>query len=203
MLMTSAEMTSISPPPVCDTTFQTPTSTWNWDPYHAHPRSLSDLKQLYHQSVGRSCGLELNFAPMPDGSLAPNFVQRFKEFGGWIKACYGIDAAVKGTKTPVGSASTAALGTSSVQISLRANGSADRLVLQEDLAYGQRIRRFNVTDSRGDLLYNGSSLGHKHIALLHRQVTGEVFVTISAEGGPSGGNPPRLRRAAAYNSEGC
>jgi hypothetical protein len=52
-------------PPVCDTTFQTPTSTWNWDPYHAHPRSLSDLKQLYHQSVGRSCGLELNFAPMP------------------------------------------------------------------------------------------------------------------------------------------
>ena len=130
-------------------------------------------------------------------------MQRFKEFGGWIKACYGIDAAVKGTKAPVGTASAAALGTSSVQISFRDSSSADRLVLQEDLTYGQTIRRFNVTDSRGALLYNGSSLGHKHIALLPISVTGEVFVTISAEGGPSGGNPPRLRRAAAYSSEGC
>ena len=188
-------------PPVCDTTFQTPTSTWNWDPYHAQPRSLSDLKQLYHQSVGRSCGLELNFAPMPNGHLAPNFVQRFNEFGGWIRACYGIDAAVKGSKLPVGTASAAALGASSVQISLRAN--ADRVVLQENLKNGQRIRKFNVTDSRGDVLYNGSSLGHKHIAILNRQVTGEIFVTISADGGPSGGSPPKLRRAAAYSNEGC
>lgn len=122
-------------PSVCDTTLQDPTSTWLFDPFHAQPRNLSDLKLLYllrtthnynesyvaitfecmiiihtiivnihnihtiiisrrtikyteifhvvdtqrgryHQSVGRSCGLELNFAPMPNGTLAPSFVSR-------------------------------------------------------------------------------------------------------------------------------
>lgn len=145
-------------PSVCDTTLQSPTSTWLYDPFHASPRSLSDLKQLYHQSVGRSCGLELNFAPMPNGSMPENFVSRLQEFGSWIKACYGSDAAVPGSKKPVGSASAAALYGTTVRVLLSA--SADRLVLQEDLTHGQRIREFNVPDADGDLIYmyNGTSL---------------------------------------------
>ena len=34
-------------PSVCDTTLQDPTSTWLFDPFHAQPRNLSDLKLLY------------------------------------------------------------------------------------------------------------------------------------------------------------
>ena len=195
---------------MCDTTLQTPTSTWLYDPWISSPRNLSDLKQLYHQSVGRSCGLELNFAPMPNGSMAANFVSRLAEFGGWIKACYGVDAAVPGTKQPVGVASAAALqGATGVTVVLSA--SADRLVLQEDLTHGQRIRSFNVTlrgprGGQGGLLYRGTSLGHKHIVLLDHSVgaaASTISVSFSAEGGPQGGPPPKLRRVAAYASVGC
>ena len=180
-------------PPVCDTTLQSPTSTWLYDPFHASPREMSDLKTLYHQSVGRSCGLELNFAPMPNGTLAPNFVQRFKEFGAWIRACYG--------KQPVGVASAPDLSGSSVRLKLSAL--ADRLVLQEELVHGQRIRSFSVADSTGTVIYTGLSLGHKHIALLSRNVSGVLSINISAAGGPTGGAPPRLRHAAAYSASGC
>ena len=188
-------------PAVCDTTLQSPTSTWLYDPFDSAPRNLTDLKLLYHQSVGRSCGLELNFAPMPNGTLAPNFVSRLREFGGWIKACYGIDAAVPGTKQPVGVASD--LSGATVKLSL--SSAADRLVLQEELKHGQRIRSFSVTDANGDAVYAGLSLGHKHIALLNRTVSGQISVTVSAEGGPQGQSapPPRLRRAAAYSGDGC
>jgi alpha-L-fucosidase len=192
-------------PPVCDTTLQTPTSTWLYDPFSSTPRNLSDLKQLYHQSVGRSCGLELNFAPMPNGSMAANFVTRLAEFGGWIKACYGAEAAVPvpGTKLPVGSAAGAVLDGASVRFVL--SKSADRLVLQEDLKHGQRIRNFNVSDADGVVVYTGTSLGHKHIALLSRNVSGELVVTIDAAGGPQGAGAaaPKLRRVAAYSNAGC
>ena len=79
------------------------------------------------------------------------------------------------------------------------------LVLQEELKHGQRIRSFSVTDANGDAVYAGLSLGHKHIALLNRTVSGQISVTVSAEGGPQGQSapPPRLRRAAAYSSDGC
>jgi alpha-L-fucosidase len=186
-------------PAVCDTTLQSPTSTWLYDPFHATPRDMSDLKLLYHQSVGRSCGLELNFAPMPNGTLAANFVARFKDFGVWIKACYGVDAAVPGTKQPVGVATD--LSGTSIQLMLTAP--ADRLVLQEELAQGQRIRSFDIIDSSGTLIYKGLSLGHKHIALFNQTVSGAISVNISAEGGPQDGVAPRLRRAAAYSSSGC
>jgi alpha-L-fucosidase len=113
-----------------------------YDPFISSPRNLSDLKLLYHQSVGRSCRLELNFAPMPNGSMASNFVTRLAEFGGWIKACYGVDAAVPGTKQPVGVVDGADAGGLTVKVTL--SGSADRVVLMEDLSHGQRIRSFNM-----------------------------------------------------------
>jgi alpha-L-fucosidase len=187
-------------PPVCDTTLQDPTSTWLYDPFHAKPRALSDLKLLYHQSVGRSCGLELNFAPMANGTLAPNFVARLNEFGAWIQGCYGQDASVPGTKSPVGVASGSSLAGTSIKIGLSA--SADRMVLMEDLTHGQRIRSFTISDAAGQSIYNGSSLGHKHIALLNTSAAGSMTVAISAAGGPAGA-APKLVRAAAYSGDDC
>lgn len=191
-------------PPVCDTTLQAPTSTWLYDPFVAKPRELADLKQLYHQSVGRSCGLELNLAPQPNGTLAPSFVARLREFGAWIKSCWGMDSAVPGRKAPVGVATPSALAPGqSVKVAL--NGTADRVVIKEDLSNGQLIRSFRVTDASGATVYAGTSLGHKHLAVFNRTVSGgsSITVTISSAGGPLGAPTPRLTRVAAYSTEGC
>ena len=126
-------------------------------------------------------------------------VARLNEFGAWIQACYGQDASA-GTKSPVGVASGSSLAGTSIKVDLSA--SADRLVLMEDLTHGQRIRSFTITDAAGEPIYNGSSLGHKHIALLNTSATGSMTVAISAAGGPDGVSP-KLVRAAAYSGDGC
>eukprot|EP00662_Eupelagonemidae_sp_cell21_P048260 gene48260-38971_t len=142
-------------------------------------RARSDT--LYHQSVGRSCGLELNFAPTPAGPLPERAVAAYRQFGAWIRSCYGVDAASPGTKTPSGAV---ALGEASAVITLSPTESADsafdRVLLYEDLTRGQHIREFNIS-VRGDMVYRGQSVGHKHIALLPRAGTGR----------------PTLRRVAA------
>ena len=122
-------------------------------------------------------------------------------------SCYGADASVPGKKTPVGVASAASLAGTSVVVPLSA--SADRVVLQEDLSHGQQIRSFTISDVNGATLYNGTSLGHKHIALLKQSTTGHQ-ITVDISGSPEGGGrlgrgdaALKLKRVAAYSGDGC
>ena len=93
-------------------------------------RTITELVVTYHATVGANAVLELDFAIDRTGNVAPNHVQLYKNFGDWIRSCYG---------TPLvrGSLPASAL---SIVIPLDRNGAAgelmDRIVLQESLAVG-------------------------------------------------------------------
>lgn len=80
-------------PPVCDVTLQLADNWRYWPAPHGNGtgrlRSLHDLKGIYHGSVGRNCGLELDWSPMDDGSMNPDDAAVYAAFGKWIQSCYG------------------------------------------------------------------------------------------------------------------
>jgi alpha-L-fucosidase len=159
-------------PANCDTTLQEQ-DQWAYNP-KVGLRTLKELIGVYHGTVGRNCNLELDWAPFmagPDsGTLPPDQVKRFEEFGEWIEGCYGDGNRVAHTGgntsvVPGGSAE----GTSSLVLQLPAGGGIDapkpidRVVIEEDQAYGQRILAWNVSTDTGVVLGSGKSVGNKRI----------------------------------------
>ena len=59
-------------------------------------RTLKELIEVYHKTVGRNCNLELDWAPYEAGphagTLPPAQTERFTGFGRWIHECYGCVA---------------------------------------------------------------------------------------------------------------
>ena len=52
-------------------------------------RTLGELtKIVYHGTVGHNSFLMMDFAPNPEGLIAPDQVERYKEFGDWQRGCY-------------------------------------------------------------------------------------------------------------------
>jgi alpha-L-fucosidase len=90
-------------------------------------RSLDQLVQVYHATVGRNTNLLLDIAPMPNGSIPVYAKARYAEFGAWIKGCYGKAPAATGT-----------LATSSSRsIVVQISAAVDRCRLSEDMSNGQ------------------------------------------------------------------
>ena len=120
-------------------------------------RSLHELINVYHGTVGRNGMLELDFAINRDGVVEESHAARYKEFGDWIRTCYG---------TPV--AQTAVNGTY-VELEMPPGSPAvDRVMLQEDLAMGQRVRNYRVeyvVQGEWKLFSSGQSIGNKRIDL--------------------------------------
>ena len=98
--------------------------------------------------------LLLDFAPQPDGSLPANAVQRYKEFGDWIRGCYG---------RPV----QATNGTGLVLVVQLAGAQrVDRAVVQEAQGQGERVRGYALAAMVGgawQTVSQGVSVGNKRI----------------------------------------
>lgn len=162
-------------PAECDTTLQTD-DRWFWG--EDQPlRSLADMIDVYHQTVGRNCLLELDLAPDRSGLIPARHAARYKELGDFIKACYdhpvSSSSSYTNTTTATGVALTFAYPTS-----------IDRIALMEDQTQGQVIRAYEVwakivdaeemdgtLDVPWTLVSNGSSVGHKRIDLFARAMT--------------------------------
>jgi len=124
--------------------------------------------------VGRNCNLELDWAPYmagpQSGALPPDQISRFAELGQWIDSCYGDAnraAHASGNATVVpGSAhaSTFVLPLPS-QLGAAKGKQIDRVVIQEDQAYGQRILAWNVSTDKGFVVGSGKSIGNKRIVM--------------------------------------
>ena len=91
-------------------------------------RSLGGLLDVYHGTVGRNTLLMMDFAPNPDGLIAPDQVQRYKEFGDYIRSCYGGEPVAEVSNFTLHPAPSA-----SVSISVRPSDSVDRVVIQEQI----------------------------------------------------------------------
>ena len=98
--------------------------------------SLSDLVGFYHASVGANGHLEIDFAIDRTGDVAPLHKTAYKNFGAWIRSCYGSPVAV-------GSLSSGA-STFTVQLPAPSGSSIDRASLVEDQSLGQIVFDYSL-----------------------------------------------------------
>lgn len=182
-------------PPVCDVTLQLADNWWYWPGPHGNGtgrlRSLHDLKGIYHGSVGRNCGLELDWSPMDDGSMNPDDAAAYAAFGKWIQSCYG---------RPVASAAGPA-GSANVTLSIPAGATIDRMGIMEDQTQGERITGWRIRANRAVVL-SGTSVGHKIIQILPNATTLTGPATLAFEVIASLA-PPRVRGFAAFDGANC
>ena len=156
-------------PTGCDTVLMTP-HTW-FAIKGMGVRSLQDMINSYHRTVGNNCVMELGFAPLRSGLIPPGQVSRAKEFGDWIRKCYD---------SPAGSANmTSNEGDdefdSTFTILFKIPSAVDRVLIQENIRYGQRIRSYIVESKTASSnmwvpFSKGLSIGHKIFDLLAGQI---------------------------------
>lgn len=138
-------------------------------------RSLEEMIQVYHQTVGRNCFLMLDLAPDKTGLIPITHAARYKELGDFIRSCYGTSASPTQRLT---------LDQSNIHIQLFDSTpvTVDRSVIQEDQTHGQVIRAYTVdvhlansTDAGQWIrVAQGTSIGNKKIDLWQ---TGPILVS--------------------------
>jgi len=128
---------------------------WFWEPGdEENLEPLEDLVEMYYNSVGRNSTLIMGLTPDPDGLMPEPDVKRLKEWGDEIRRRFS---------TPI--ASTSGSG-ERVNISLEEQQKINHVIIQEDIRFGEPVRKY-VVEARvgGDWIKvcEGESIGHKRI----------------------------------------
>ena len=128
---------------------------WFWDPGdEAHLFPLGHLMDMYYNSVGHNSTLIVGLTPDPQGLLPDPDVQRLKEWGDEIRRRFSNPLAVAS-----GSGNT-------IELDLENTTKINHLIVQEDIAKGERVRAFRVegkTKSGWKEIVAGTCIGHKFI----------------------------------------
>ena len=118
--------------------------------------SLDELMEKYETSVGRNTNMLLGVVIDNRGLIPDADVRRITEFGDAIREHYGIPAVQTSGKG------------SNVTLKLPAPTLVDRVILQEDIAKGERVLTWHLEGVRPDgsvvVLCDGTNIGHKRIA---------------------------------------
>lgn len=148
-------------PKVSDVTLQSP-DVWFYTP-NVGIKSLPELIDIYHHTVGSNSVMEMDFAIDRTGNVAPDHAKRYKEFGDWIRTCYGAANRV---------AYADFQNANAFEVELQQPATIDRVMLQEKLKHGQLVMSYlievqTIASSGEWLLFGtGTSIGHKRIALV-------------------------------------
>lgn len=148
-------------PKVSDVTLQAP-DQWFYDP-SSPLKNLSELIDIYHRTVGSNSVMEMDFAIDFTGNVAPAQAKSYREFGDWIRTCYGRSNRVAHTDFQRGNR---------IELRFKRPSTIDRVMLQENLRHGQLVESYLIEvkteDSNGEwlLFSNGTAVGHKRIALV-------------------------------------
>lgn len=155
---------SVFCPKCCDTTLQTG-DAWFYEEGQGL-RTLSEMIEVYHSTVGMNGVMELDFAIDRNGLVHPAHADLYRALGGWVRQCYG---------SPV-----AQIVQRGGNIVLPATSSGapvlvDRVTIEENLAEGQLIRNFTVRvqeDKAGEwaVVGGGESIGNKRIVVFSSPV---------------------------------
>merc|ERR1712166_1601456 len=161
-------------PTGCDTVMMSP-HTW-FAIAGMGVRSLDDMINSYHATVGNNCVMELGFATLRNGLIPDDQVTRARELGDWISSCYGAPI-VSTSRTTASSAILTLDLTHGVPSNMTKY--FDRVVIQEDLSQGQRIRSYNVEYRQGSgsewtNFSSGTSVGHKRIDIAPAPISFQV-----------------------------
>ena len=143
---------------------------WFWEPGdEEHVFPLENLMNMYYKSVGHNTSLILGLTPDPDGLMPEPDVKRLKEFGNEIERRFS---------DPIASAS----GTGKeLKISLAKRQFINHVVVQENIVFGERVRRFVIegkTKNGWEVIFNGSCIGHKFIHQFDKIKVNEVRLRI-------------------------
>lgn len=108
-------------------------------------RTLENLKEIYLNSVGGNATFLLNVPPHKDGYFAPGDVKRLEELGDWIKESFSEDLVADKKNLYRITPPNYQPSQFSQEYEFEAPISPQYLVLQEDIAMGQRIESFDLS----------------------------------------------------------
>ena len=150
---------------------------WFWHPNDEKSlKTLAELLETYHKTVGRGAQLMLGLAPDKRGLLPESDVARLKEFGAEIRRIYGADGGEDGGGPEESWSSTAPL-----EIATTEPMAFDRAVVMERLSGGQRVARYAIEawdGGRWRPLATGTTIGHKRIDIFPRTTARRVRLRI-------------------------
>ena len=135
--------------------------------YHASEdekvRSLEALKEIYFASVGSNSVLLLNVPPDCRGRIHENDARRLHEFGEWLRRSFARNLAAGGDTLWTARAGEAR------EFDVK-DGPFDAVMLQEEIAKGQRVERFRIEVSDDGRTWEtaaeGTTIGYKRIVRL-------------------------------------
>lgn len=166
-------------------------------------KTVEKLVEIYEQSVGRGSNLLLNIPPDRRGLIPDVDAERLREFGRVIGDTYRRDlassatarasnvrgnaAAFAASRVNDGNGSTYwatddAVTTATVDLEWPAAITADRVVLQEAIALGQRVEGWTIhaqIDGAWKAVAQGTTVGRKRIARFEPVATQRIRVEIT------------------------
>ena len=134
---------------------------WFWHKHeNSKVKSLKRLADIYFQSVGYNSVLLLNIPPDRRGHINEADVARLKEFAAYRQQVFADNRVQKGQKMW-----DAASGDQR-EYELKSSSKINVVLLQEDIARGQRVESFRVEARVGgqwQLLGEGTTIGYKRM----------------------------------------
>ena len=161
---------------------------WFWSTRNADTlKSVDQLMEMYYRSVGHGATLLLNLAPDTTGLIPEADVRRAAEFGAEIHRRFGNPRAETKGRGNV------------VELVLPSPTTIDHVVTMEDIAHGERVRKYVVEAGDGGEwkpICHGSAIGHKKIDRFAPVTVARVRWRCEESA-----SEPIIRRLAVYSAE--
>lgn len=172
-------------PAECDVPIR---KNWFWHTDDAHTlKSLDNLLDIYHRSIGRGANLLLNVGPDRNGKLPDQDAARLKELRREIDRRFGQSLAmVKG-------------GRGDVEIKLDKPSWIDHAVSMEAIEEGESIRQYQIealTKGGWIKVCEGTAIGHKKIDRFEPIFSSQIRLKVTSSVGE-----PKIRSFSIYHAE--
>jgi alpha-L-fucosidase len=165
-------------------------ATWFWKPDTDHTlKSVDELLEVYRTSIGRGANLLVNMTPDTSGRIPPVEADRLAAFGAAVKRLYASPLAETHSQGRWREGQV-------LQLTFPTPQTVGHVILEEELAAGQRIRRYRIEALTGDrwmVVAQGESVGRKRIQHFEPVATQALRLRV-VETAPL----PKLRRFAAF-----
>ncbi len=154
--------------------------------YHKNerPKQLSQLTEIYINSIGRNSVLLLNIPPTTDGLIASADSARLIELKAWADRSFADNLVAKKSNK-------------NRQVSIRKDATVNCVVLGEDITKGQRVEEFELVARKNGVLTRiaqGTTIGVKRILTFDPLQTDQITLNIKSERGTA-----QIAKFEAYN----
>ncbi len=162
-------------PAECDVSILRPNWFWS-EGSDKRVLSLNDLIEIYYMSVGRGVNLLLNATPDKHGEIPGAQMKRLQEFGDEVRARFAQPLfTTKGDGNEV-------------TLDFSGEKTIDHVVLREDIAAGERVRKFFVEGRRADgswvALARGTQVGCRQIIPIPATTVQAIRLTVQESVAP-------------------